>query len=131
MLSQLVTVCTESSIRTWDIQIGRLLHSVPSAHGSSDSAEINALAIDPTGYRLASGAIDGSVKVWDAGSLQELKWRQGISGVLASEDDVNAVVSLKYCVIDCIRCIVSVMSSDYIRILDVSLNFYFKSNKIK
>ena len=43
-------------------------------HGHS--VEVTCMGIDPSGYRLVTGAKNGSIKVWDFSAGQELKHRQ-------------------------------------------------------
>ena len=60
-LNQMVTVCTESVIRVWEAETGRRVYHITAAHGvNGESAiEVTAIALDKSGYRLASGALDG------------------------------------------------------------------------
>ena len=56
--AQLLTVCAEPLLRVWDVESGRLAYQIGEPH---DTCEVSAVAFDPTGYRLASAAIDGSL----------------------------------------------------------------------
>ena len=90
ILNQVVTACTGSTIKAWHAETGRLNYSLPLSHGQH--IDVTALALNSSGYRLASGGIDGSVKVWDFVSGQELKAKKGRK----SDDDLMSVVMLKY-----------------------------------
>nr|XP_054759111.1 WD repeat-containing protein 64-like [Lytechinus pictus] len=92
-LNQVVSVCTESVIKVWELESGKAVYHVTGSHGPN--TEVTALAIDTTGYRLASGAIDGSIRVWDFGSGQEIRswvyWSEN-----EKEEDVS-IASMLYC----------------------------------
>ncbi|XP_071080173.1 WD repeat-containing protein 64-like [Haliotis cracherodii] len=74
-LHQAVSVCTESFIKVWEMETGKLVYSIPEAHGPG--VEISALTLDQSGYRLVSGGYDGSIKIWDFGAGQEIKSKSG------------------------------------------------------
>jgi len=57
-LGQVVTVCTESVLKVWEMESGKLVYTITDAH--KNSVEITALTLDSSGYRLASGAFDGT-----------------------------------------------------------------------
>ncbi|KAJ8309097.1 hypothetical protein KUTeg_013971 [Tegillarca granosa] len=116
-LNQVVTVCTESIIRVWEIESGKRVHVIPEAHGSN--IEVTAICLDKSGYRLASGALDGSIKVWDFGSGQEIKGRPGRT----SDEDLS-ITGLMYTSIDGDRCILAAGWNNKIRlILDTNENY--------
>ncbi|KAJ7342090.1 hypothetical protein JRQ81_008822 [Phrynocephalus forsythii] len=68
---QVLTICSESVIKVWELETGQLIYQIQDAHGSS--VELTCAAIDKNGFHLATGACDGTVKTWDFGSGQELK----------------------------------------------------------
>ncbi|XP_021348111.1 WD repeat-containing protein 64-like isoform X3 [Mizuhopecten yessoensis] len=82
-LNQVITVCSESVIKVWEIETGKKVYMIADAHGPN--IEVTAVCLDKSGYRLATGAFDGSVKVWDFGSGQEIKSRSG----RASDEDYS------------------------------------------
>ncbi|KAK2162660.1 hypothetical protein LSH36_94g03011 [Paralvinella palmiformis] len=82
-LNQLVTICTESVIRLWEIDTGKEVYHISDAHGPN--MEISAVCVDKSGYRMATGACDGSVKVWDLGSGQQIKHKIG----RGTDDDLS------------------------------------------
>ncbi|XP_069117612.1 WD repeat-containing protein 64-like isoform X5 [Argopecten irradians] len=82
-LNQVITVCSESVIKVWEMETGKRVYMIADAHGPN--IEVTALCLDRSGYRLATGAFDGSVKVWDFGSGQEIKCRPG----RASDEDYS------------------------------------------
>ncbi|XP_033112212.1 WD repeat-containing protein 64-like isoform X2 [Anneissia japonica] len=100
-LNQVVTVCSESILKVWELETGKSVYSVSDAHGTN--IEITAIAVDSTGYRLASGAVDGSVKVWDFGSGQEIRmWNTN-----STNEDDSSIVGLQYCDVNGHRCILA------------------------
>ncbi|PVD26800.1 hypothetical protein C0Q70_14479 [Pomacea canaliculata] len=88
-LNQIVSVCTESVIKVWEMDTGKLVYSISEAHGPN--VEVTALALDNSGYRLASGAFDGSLKVWDFGAGQCIKCKAG-----RSTDEDLSITGLVY-----------------------------------
>lgn len=100
-LGQIVTICTESCIKVWEYETGKRVYSINDAHGPN--VEVTACCLDSTGYRLATGGFDGSLKVWDFGSGQELKSKQGRT----SEEDLS-VVGMRYWFLDKDRVILTV-----------------------
>jgi tetratricopeptide (TPR) repeat protein len=71
------------SVRLWGLDDGP-----PGLRLAGHEAPVTSLAFDPAGARLASGARDGTVVVWDARSRQEV-WR-----VLADKTPVRSVLFL-------------------------------------
>uniref|UniRef100_G1KBW3 WD repeat domain 64 n=1 Tax=Anolis carolinensis TaxID=28377 RepID=G1KBW3_ANOCA len=68
---QVLTICSESVVRVWELETGQLIYQIENAHGSN--VEVTCAAVDNNGFHLATGACDGTVKTWDFGSGQELK----------------------------------------------------------
>jgi eukaryotic-like serine/threonine-protein kinase len=56
----IATGSTDRTLKTWDLQTGRLLRSL---NGHSDW--VLALTFDSTGQSLVSGSKDKTIKVWD------------------------------------------------------------------
>jgi WD40 repeat protein len=56
---------------SWDLTTGRL-QAMPAAQLGGHTDEVHAIALSPDGRTLASGSADGSVILWDLGSLQQL-----------------------------------------------------------
>ncbi|CAH1792147.1 unnamed protein product [Owenia fusiformis] len=98
VLQNLITVCSESELKVWEYEGGRLLYQNTEPHGPG--VELTAIVLNKAGYRLATGAIDGSVKVWDTGSGQVIKHKE-YKGI---EEDV-AINSLHFCDVEDQRCI--------------------------
>ncbi|XP_071795581.1 WD repeat-containing protein 64-like isoform X1 [Asterias amurensis] len=116
-LNQVVTVCTESIIKVWELESGKQVYHVTESHGPN--VEITAIAIDKTGYRLASGALDGSLKVWDFGSGQEIRsWMPNLESERGDED--IGVTSLLYIEVNERRCIVASGWNNKLRLLEDS-----------
>ncbi|KAK3736912.1 hypothetical protein RRG08_000654 [Elysia crispata] len=90
-LNQVVSVCTESVIKVWEMETGKIVYSIPEAHGPN--IEVTCIALDKTGYRLVSGAFDGSMKVWDFGAGQLLKAKNSTT---TSVDDDLSITGIVY-----------------------------------
>ncbi len=82
-----VTCSTDGMLRIWDTAAAIKRHKeAESTNGNAKSAPppplhtvkahsgygVNCVAVSPNGKRIATGATDGTVKVWDAGSLKQL-----------------------------------------------------------
>ncbi|XP_052769281.1 WD repeat-containing protein 64-like isoform X3 [Mya arenaria] len=116
-LGQVVTVCTEAVLKVWEMESGKLVYTIPEAHKSS--VEITALTLDSSGYRLASGAFDGSLKIWDFGSGQCIKEKSG----RASEEDLS-IVGLLYSKLDDDRVLIAAGWNNKLKILlDTNENY--------
>ena len=50
-------MCTESVLKVWEMESGKLVYTITDAHGPN--IEVTAVTLDSSGYRLASGAFDG------------------------------------------------------------------------
>ena len=49
-------------VSVWDVDTGEKIIQFSNCHGN---LEITAMAFDPTGRRLITGARDGSIKIWN------------------------------------------------------------------
>jgi len=73
----------------------------PDGHGPG--VELTAAGLDPSGYRLATGAEDGSVKVWDVGSGQVLKERKAPGRGNAGRDEEHCgIIGVGFCDKSCL-----------------------------
>ncbi|XP_071437190.1 WD repeat-containing protein 64 [Pithys albifrons albifrons] len=70
-LRQILTICTESILKVWDLETGYQIYQIEDAHGVN--TEVTCAAIEINGFYLATGACDGTVKVWEFESGQEFK----------------------------------------------------------
>ncbi|XP_066479167.1 WD repeat-containing protein 64 [Tiliqua scincoides] len=68
---QVLTICAESVVKVWELETGQQIYQIEDAHGPN--VELTCATIDKNGFHLATGACDGTVKLWDFGSGQELK----------------------------------------------------------
>ncbi|XP_074844739.1 WD repeat-containing protein 64 [Carettochelys insculpta] len=68
---QVLTVCAESVVKVWELESGHQVYQIEDAHGPN--IEVTCAAIDKNGFHLATGACDGTLKIWDFGSGQEVK----------------------------------------------------------
>ena len=51
-------MCSETVIKMWEADSGKLVYQITDSHGSG--VEVTAIGMDKSGYRLATGAIDGT-----------------------------------------------------------------------
>ncbi|XP_059002280.1 WD repeat-containing protein 64 isoform X1 [Mustela lutreola] len=68
---QVLTVCSESIIKVWELETGLQIYQILDPHGFS--VELTSAALDETGFLFATGAYNGTIKIWDFGSGQEMK----------------------------------------------------------
>ncbi|PIK60351.1 hypothetical protein BSL78_02720 [Apostichopus japonicus] len=115
-LNQVITVCTESVIKVWEMETGKLVYMIKDSHGAN--VEVTAIAVDETGYRLASGAVDGSIKVWTLEASGDQNWYESHS----AKDDELSITSLVYCRVDDRRCIAVCGWNNKLRLIEDSLD---------
>ncbi|XP_007462685.1 PREDICTED: WD repeat-containing protein 64 [Lipotes vexillifer] len=79
---QVLTICSESVIKVWELETGLQMYQILDPHGFN--VELTSAAIDESGFLFATGAYNGTVKIWDFGSGQEMKvlpegkdWKEG------------------------------------------------------
>ncbi|XP_020030326.2 WD repeat-containing protein 64 [Castor canadensis] len=68
---QVLTICSESIIKVWELETGLQIYHILDPHGFN--IELTCASIDESGFLFATGAYNGTVKIWDFGSGQELK----------------------------------------------------------
>ncbi|XP_071595187.1 WD repeat-containing protein 64 isoform X2 [Heliangelus exortis] len=68
---QVLTICSKSILKVWDLETGYQIYQIEDAHGPN--TEVTCAAIDINGFYLATGAYDGTVKIWEFESAQEVK----------------------------------------------------------
>ncbi|XP_028013882.1 WD repeat-containing protein 64 isoform X2 [Eptesicus fuscus] len=68
---QVLTICSESIIKVWELETGLQIYQILDPHGFN--IELTSAAIDDSGFLFATGAYNGTVKIWDFGSGQEMK----------------------------------------------------------
>ncbi|XP_007118199.2 WD repeat-containing protein 64 isoform X1 [Physeter macrocephalus] len=68
---QVLTICSESVIKVWELETGLQMYQISDPHGFN--VELTSAAIDESGFLFATGAYNGTVKIWDFGSGQEMK----------------------------------------------------------
>ncbi|XP_006902507.1 PREDICTED: WD repeat-containing protein 64 [Elephantulus edwardii] len=68
---QVLTICSESVIKVWELETGLQIYQILDPHGIN--VELTAASVDESGFTFATGAYNGTVKVWDFSSGQELK----------------------------------------------------------
>ncbi|XP_041107606.1 WD repeat-containing protein 64-like [Polyodon spathula] len=72
-LKQALTICSQSLLKVWELENGDQVYQIANAHGPH--VELTAAAVDSAGFHLVTGGVDGSLKVWDFESGQDLKWK--------------------------------------------------------
>ncbi|XP_067391994.1 WD repeat-containing protein 64 [Emydura macquarii macquarii] len=88
---QVLTVCAESVVKVWELESGHQIYQIEDAHGAN--VEVTCAAIDKNGFHLATGACDGTMKIWDFGSGQEIK---ALPIANESKDDEQWLLQLVY-----------------------------------
>ncbi|CAH6789556.1 WD repeat-containing protein 64 [Phodopus roborovskii] len=68
---QVLTICSESVIKVWELETGLQIYQILDPHGFN--IELTCAAIDESGFIFATGAYNGTAKIWDFGSGQEMK----------------------------------------------------------
>ncbi|KAI8484012.1 WD repeat-containing protein 64 [Branchiostoma belcheri] len=114
-LNQVVSICTESVLKVWEMDTGKLVYTIVDAHGPN--VEVTSVAFDKTGYRMATGALDGSIKVWDFGSGQEIKVLPALAG---EKDEEAGVTALAYVLYEEQRCITALGWNNRLRLIEDS-----------
>ncbi|XP_048586234.1 WD repeat-containing protein 64-like isoform X2 [Nematostella vectensis] len=99
-MNQVISVCTEGVMKVWEMETGQMVYQVTDAHGTSN--EVTAMNVDNTGYRLITGAYDGSIKAWDFGSGQLYK---KYPDEPAKKRQENTITGLVYHTVDNKRCV--------------------------
>ncbi|KAL3874237.1 hypothetical protein ACJMK2_037280 [Sinanodonta woodiana] len=116
-LGQIITVCTESVLKVWEMDTGKLVYTIPECHGTN--IEVTAVTLDSSGYRLATGAFNGSIRIWDFGSGQLIKKRDG-----RPTDEDLSISGLVYSFLESDRVLIASGWNNKIRIfLDTNENY--------
>uniref|UniRef100_G1U5Z9 WD repeat domain 64 n=1 Tax=Oryctolagus cuniculus TaxID=9986 RepID=G1U5Z9_RABIT len=103
---QVLTICSESIIKVWELETGFQIYQISDAHGYA--VEVTSGAIDESGFCFATGAYNGTVKIWDFGSGQEMKvlpkgkewkeeehWVKRLIFLKAQEKQQNLILALE------------------------------------
>ncbi|KAK2567438.1 WD repeat-containing protein 64 [Acropora cervicornis] len=124
-MNQVMSGDAEGMLKVWEMETGQFVYQVSNAHGSS--TEITAMTVDSSGYRLATGAYNGSIKVWDFGSGQLYKMFPEEQAKVKHEDTITG---LAFCTIQNKRCLLVSAWGRKIRIMedpaDVAILVEFK-----
>uniref|UniRef100_A0A8B9QKP4 WD repeat domain 64 n=1 Tax=Apteryx owenii TaxID=8824 RepID=A0A8B9QKP4_APTOW len=88
---QIVTVCSESILKVWELVTGYQIYQIEDAHGLN--IKVTCAAIEEKGFHFATGTCDGTVKVWDFGSGQEMK---ALPLAQHSKDDRHCLLQVVY-----------------------------------
>ncbi|XP_060048022.1 WD repeat-containing protein 64 [Erinaceus europaeus] len=68
---QVLTICSESIIKVWELDTGLQIYQILDPHGFN--VELTSASLNESGFLFATGAYNGTVKIWDFGSGQEIK----------------------------------------------------------
>ncbi|XP_072804662.1 WD repeat-containing protein 64 isoform X3 [Vicugna pacos] len=103
---QVLTICSESIIKVWELETGLQIYQISDPHGFN--VELTSAAVDGSGFLFATGAYNGTVKIWDFGSGQEKKvlperkdwkeeehWLQRLIFLKAQEKHQHLLLSLE------------------------------------
>lgn len=89
--NQIVSGCHGSVVSVWDVDTGEKVIQFSHCHGT---VEITAMAFDPTGRRLITGARDGSLKIWNFNNGACLSILES-----SYNEEVSCISFLKQCII--------------------------------
>ncbi|XP_073408522.1 WD repeat-containing protein 64-like [Dendrobates tinctorius] len=68
---QVLSVCSESILKVWEMETGHQIYEIKEAHGAT--IEVTSADIHMNGFYFATGAYNGSMKIWDFGNGYEIK----------------------------------------------------------
>ncbi|XP_072588991.1 WD repeat-containing protein 64 [Vulpes vulpes] len=68
---QVLTICSESIIKVWELETGLQIYQILDPHGFN--VELTSAAINESGFLFATGACNGTIKIWDFGSGKKMK----------------------------------------------------------
>ncbi|XP_066461118.1 WD repeat-containing protein 64 [Eleutherodactylus coqui] len=91
VLHQFLTICSESVLKVWEMETGHQIYEIKDAHGPT--IEVTAVAIHINGFRFATGAYNGSLKIWDFGNGYQIKALPPKKG---SRDEEQGICQLSF-----------------------------------
>ncbi|XP_040210635.1 WD repeat-containing protein 64-like [Rana temporaria] len=62
IVHKVLSICSGSIVKVWEMETGAQVYKIKNAHGPT--IEVTTAALDISGFHFATGAIDGSVKIW-------------------------------------------------------------------
>ncbi|XP_069818176.1 WD repeat-containing protein 64 isoform X2 [Dendropsophus ebraccatus] len=68
---QVLSICSGSVLKVWEMETGQQIYEIKDAHGPT--IEVTAVALHINGFQFATGAYNGSMKIWDFGNGYEIK----------------------------------------------------------
>ncbi|XP_051867223.1 WD repeat-containing protein 64-like [Pristis pectinata] len=68
---KVVSICSKSIIKVWKLQSGKKVYQIAHPHGHS--IEVTAAAVDENGNHLVTGAVDGSLIIWELYSGEKVR----------------------------------------------------------
>lgn len=84
--NQVVSAAEDSSLAVWDVFTGRKLQFVRNTHGNE---EVTSITTDSSGRRVATGARNGTVKIWSTQTAHQMHSLNRIS-----DQEITGVVHL-------------------------------------
>eukprot|EP00062_Callorhinchus_milii_P009274 gi/632953034/ref/XP_007892176.1/ PREDICTED: WD repeat-containing protein 64 [Callorhinchus milii] len=69
--NQVVSICSTPIIKMWQVETGEKMYQIVQSHGPD--VELTAAALDKSGSHLITGAFDGSLKLWEFATGEEIK----------------------------------------------------------
>ncbi|XP_075060895.1 WD repeat-containing protein 64 [Mixophyes fleayi] len=67
---QVLSICSGSVLKVWEMETGCQVYEIMDAHGPS--IEVTAAAVDKNGFYFATGAYNGSLKIWNFANGYEI-----------------------------------------------------------
>lgn len=86
--------CADGSIYLWDLDTGAPATEKPITKAHGNDSAITAIAVSPDGKYFATGAVDGSIRLWLTADAKELYAFTPQNGVAQSHED--AVTTLHF-----------------------------------
>ncbi|KAM5191587.1 WD repeat-containing protein 64 [Mantella aurantiaca] len=88
---QVLSICSKSVLKVWEMETGVQVYEIKDAHGPT--IEVTTADIDVGGYYFATGANNGSVKIWEFGNGYQVKVLQPKKGC---KDKQQGICQLSY-----------------------------------
>ncbi|XP_067844548.1 WD repeat-containing protein 64-like [Heptranchias perlo] len=111
----LISICSKSIIKMWELYTGKKLYQIPHPHGQA--IEVTAAAVDQSGQYLITGAFDGSLIIWEFLTGEKIKSLPPITE--GSEED-QSIFQLAFLKNDVTQLILAVGWNNRIKIIQVS-----------
>ncbi|XP_055495549.1 WD repeat-containing protein 64-like [Leucoraja erinacea] len=107
-----VTICSKSVIKVWNIRSGRKVYHIAEPHGHA--VEVTAAAVDEIGNELVTGANDGSLITWELRSGEKIR---SLPPVTESNEENKRISYLFYMNLKEVQMIIAVGWHNSIKII--------------